>query len=220
MTPGTDMQAYYAARAPYYDAVYLKPERQADIAFLSAYLPERLAGRRVLEVACGTGYWTQFIARAAAALVATDAVAEPLEFARLRPHAGNVRFLRADAYALPADLGLFDGAFAGLWFSHVPVESRTSFFRSLHARLQAGARVILIDNSQVQCRELPIVERDTAGNTYQVRQLRDGTHHRVLKNFPSEDELAALIAPVATEYHFRILDNFWLVEYEIGTAPK
>jgi demethylmenaquinone methyltransferase/2-methoxy-6-polyprenyl-1,4-benzoquinol methylase len=218
MTPGTDMQAYYAARAPYYDAVYLKPERQADIAFLSEYLPQRLAGRRVLEVACGTGYWTQFIARSAASLVATDAVAEPLDFARLRPHTGNVRFTRADAYALPDDLGRFDGAFAGLWFSHVPVGSRAAFLRSLHARLDDGARVILIDNSEVQCRELPIAERDAAGNTYQWRELRDGTRHRVLKNFPTETELAALVAPSATAYHFRRLDNFWLLEYEV--APR
>ena len=57
-----EMRAYYAARAPYYDAVYLKPERAKDIAFLFDYLPAVFAGRSVLEVACGTGYWTQHIA--------------------------------------------------------------------------------------------------------------------------------------------------------------
>lgn len=220
MTPvSTDMQSYYAARAPYYDAVYLKPERQADIAFLSSCLPARFAGRRVLEVACGTGYWTQFIAPVAAAMVATDAVEEPLEFARLRPAAGHVRFAQADAYALPEDLGLFDGAFAGLWFSHVPIESRAVFLRSLHARLTAGARVVFLDNSDVQCRELPIAERDAVGNTYQWRELRDGTRHRVLKNFPTEAELRALVAPFAKTCDFRRLDNFWMLEYELEPSP-
>lgn len=38
-----EMPTYYAARAPYYDAVDLKPERQADIAFLSSHLPSRFA---------------------------------------------------------------------------------------------------------------------------------------------------------------------------------
>ena len=47
-----EMLAYYQARAPYYDAVYARPERAADIAFLAYDLPARLAGRRVLEVAC------------------------------------------------------------------------------------------------------------------------------------------------------------------------
>ena len=81
-----DMRAYYAERTPYYDAVYLKPERQADVAFLREHLPARLHGRTVLEVACGTGYWTQHIAPVVRRMVATDLTAEPLAFARQHPH--------------------------------------------------------------------------------------------------------------------------------------
>ena len=44
----------------------------------------------MLEVACGTGYWTQHLAKTAARLVATDGTAEPLAFARLRPGTGEV----------------------------------------------------------------------------------------------------------------------------------
>lgn len=208
-----EMRAYYASRAPYYDAVYLKPERAEDIAFLSTYLPSAFAGRSVLEVACGTGYWTQHIARSAARLVAIDAGPEPLAFAKLRPGAERVTFRLEDAYQLPADLGEFDAAFAGLWFSHVPIERRVEFIRSLHARLPRGAKVIFIDNSEVQCREWPIVETDAHGNTYQRRQLRDGSIHRVLKNFPKEDELRQLLSP-ARGFSIRQLDNFWLLEYE------
>ena len=207
-----EMQAYYTARAPYYDAVYLKPERAGDIAFLMEYLPHAFAGRAVLEVACGTGYWTQHIAKTAARLVATDAGPEPLAFAKLRPHAGRVTFALEDAYRLPASLGGFDAAFAGLWFSHVPIERREEFLASLHARLRPGAKVVFIDNSEVQCREWPIVETDARGNTYQRRALRDGTEHRVLKNFPTRRELEVLLAGAAAFQH-KQLDNFWLVEY-------
>ena len=35
------MQGYYAARAPEYDRVYLKPERQADLRAIEAWLPAR-----------------------------------------------------------------------------------------------------------------------------------------------------------------------------------
>jgi len=181
---------------------------------LRRYLPERLRGRSVLEVACGTGYWTQFLAPAVRRLVATDALAEPLALARLRSATGAVIFAQGDAYRLPPGLGLFDGAFAGLWLSHVAVQNRSAFLKSLHCRLLPCARVLLLDNSTVQCREHPIVDTDALGNTYQRRTVCDGRTFRILKNFPTEQELRALVSPFATSVHYVELENFWLLEYE------
>ena len=213
----TSMREYYAARAPIYDEVYLRPERQPDLEQLRRWIPDWFAHRSVLEVACGTGYWTQFIAPVAARMTVTDAVAEPLAFARLRPGVAEVVFAQADAFALPESLGNFDAAFAGLWFSHVPIERRQKFLAGLHARLSAGARVVLIDNTEAQCARLPIAERDAAGNTYQMRVLPDGSTHRVLKNFPSEAELRALIEAVGTAAQYWCGAHFWAFWYE---APR
>lgn len=220
MAPHTspDMLAYYAARAPIYDAVYMRPERQDDIAFFQRHIPERLARRRVLEVACGTGYWTPGIAARAQSVVATDANEEPMAFARLRPGAHEVHFRQANVYSLPDDLGRFDAAFAGLWFSHVPIEARADFLAGLHGHLLPGARVLLLDNTAIQCRELPIVETDTQGNTFQHRPLPDGSVHRVLKNFPNEAELRALLPAGCEQVHFLQRDHFWLLEYQLGVA--
>ncbi len=213
------MCAYYAQRAPYYDAVYDKPERAKDIAFLAGALPNIFAGKNVLEVACGTGYWTQHIARNAARVVATDGTAEPIQIARLRSHCSRamsrVMFRQENAYALSDDLGSFDAAFAGLWFSHIPISARTKFFSSLHARLLPGARVVFIDNNEVQLNDFPIVETDDDGNTYQRRTLKDESIHRALKNFPTEAELLQLIAPFSQEARVQQLENFWMVEYAL-----
>jgi len=59
---------YYAERAYEYDEVYRKPERQADLARLKQLLPPLVADKRVLEIAAGTGYWTQVLAWAAASI--------------------------------------------------------------------------------------------------------------------------------------------------------
>lgn len=213
----TALRNYYAARAPHYDTVYDKPERRADIAFLREYLPSRFAGLEVLEVACGTGYWTQFIAPAAKAMTSTDVTDEPLARAKTRPGTEKVRWRRADAYSLPASLGWFDAAFAGLWISHVPVQRRRAFVESLHRHLAPGSRVVFMDNSEVQCRELPIAERDEEGNTYQHRELPDGSVHRVLKNFPSPAELEDMTRDLGVHPHHRPLQNFWLFEYECAS---
>jgi demethylmenaquinone methyltransferase/2-methoxy-6-polyprenyl-1,4-benzoquinol methylase len=212
------MRAYYAARAPIYDEVYLRPERQADLALLRAMIPAWFAGRRVLEVACGTGWWTQFIAPVAARMTATDGVAEPLQFARLRPGVGTVAFVQADAFVLPDSLGTFDAAFAGLFVSHVPVERRQSFLAGLHARLAPGATVAFIDNTEAQCARLPVVERDAAGNGYQRRALPDGSTYRVLKNFPSEAELRAMVEGAGERAQYWRGAHFWAFSYALA-AP-
>lgn len=209
------MQAYYAARAPYYDAVYDKPERASDLLFLKDFLAQKFSSRAVLEIACGTGYWSQYLAASAASVTAVDATQEPLEIAKLRPQCAPVRFLFASAYALPKILGKFNAAFAGLWLSHVPIERRREFVDSLHAHLEPGAIVVFIDNSKVQCAEYPISETDLLGNTYQNRTLRDGSVHRVLKNFPAREELERMIEGEGRRSFFHELENFWLFAYEL-----
>lgn len=212
----TSMREYYAARAPIYDEVYLRPERRTDLEELRRRIPTWFAGRSVLEVACGTGYWTQFIAPVAARMTASDAVAEPMAFARLRPGVEHVTFVQADAVALPATLGPFDAAFAGLWLSHVPRERLREFLAGLHARLEPGARVVLIDNTEAQCDRLPIVERDEHGNTYQLRTLPDGSTHRVLKNFPSAVQLRSMIDGIGIGAQCWRGAHFWAFWYHLA----
>jgi ubiquinone/menaquinone biosynthesis C-methylase UbiE len=209
---------YYRRRAREYEAIYAKPERQTDLAFLKKHIPERLAQRRVLEVACGTGYWTVLVTRSAAKVVATDATEEPMRIAMSKDYAErDVRFELADAFALPGDLGRFDGALAAFWWSHVPLSRIAEFLASLHARLEPGARVLLLDNRYVEGSSTAIAERDAEGNTYQRRRLADGSENRVLKNFPTEAELRAALAPHAREFSYRALEYYWLAEYQLRT---
>ena len=114
------MQLYYSARAPEYDQVYLKTERQSDLAAICEWLPPKFSGASIIEVACGTGYWTQFLSPIAAHVLAIDTAPETLAIAKTRILDDNVTFLVSDAYTLPSLCGPFDAAFAGFWFSHVP----------------------------------------------------------------------------------------------------
>jgi SAM-dependent methyltransferase len=207
------MQSYYAMRAPEHDCVYDKPERQADLQRLRQWLPAVFSGRRLLEVACGTGYWTQFIAPAASGIVGVDASAETLEIARSRPQNAKVTFLVGDAYRLPRDQGTFSAAFAGFWFSHVPKSRLREFLSGLGNLLEPCATVLFLDNRFVPGSSTPISEQDGDGNTYQTRSLADGSTHRVLKNFPSEAELGDLVAGLGENVVFNELEYYWLLQY-------
>lgn len=201
---------YYRRRAGEYEAIYAKPERQADLAFLRQHIPARFAGRRVLEVACGTGYWTTLVSHEARSLVATDLAEEPMRIARSKSYGVDVQFEFADAYALPDSLGRFDAALAVFWWSHIPLTKVNDFLTSLHARLEPGARVLFMDNTYVAGSSTPIAERDGDGNTYQQRGST-----RVLKNFPTERELRAALEPHARAFSYRALQYYWLAEYEL-----
>ena len=223
------MRDYYQARVPVYEQVYAYPERQADLRWLEAYVPEQLAGCNVLEVAAGTGYWTRQIAREAAAVTATDVNVAALELLREADLPDSVQTQVVDAYRLEslaptsakaldeATGAAFDAAFAGLWFSHVEIAQRGAFLDSLHSVLRPGSTVIFVDNSAAQCQRLPISHRDAAGNTYQDRQTVDGQTHRILKNFPAEEALRNLVEHVAVEVRFKALDNYWLFQYRLGS---
>ena len=183
---------------------------------LERWLPELVAGRRVLEVACGTGYWTRLLATRAEHVVATDLNEETLAVARAkRLPPSRIELRQADAYALPADLGTFDAAVSCFWWSHVPSAERSRFFESLHRRLEPGALVVLVDNLFVPGSSTPISRTDDAGNTYQLRTLERGATFEVLKNFPTEDLLRAEAAGFAARAEFHRLEHYWLFRYEL-----
>ena len=209
----SSMQSYYAARAPEYDRVFLKPERQADLRAIEGWLPPLFAGANILEIACGTGYWTQFLAPVAKSILAIDTSPETMAIARSRVPGEKVEFLVGDAYDLPQRAEKFDAAFAGFWFSHIPKQRRQAFFAGLNASLKPGARVVLLDNFYIEGSSSPIAEEDGDGNTYQTRKLADGSTHRVLKNFPSEQELNAMIAGLSRSAAYKRWQYYWAFEY-------
>lgn len=211
------MCSYYAARAAEYDNVYLLPERQRELRSIEQWLPPIFADKKMLEVACGTGYWTKFIAQGATQVMALDVTPETIGIAKKRVTQKNVQFILGDAYALPRFDTKFDAAFAGFWFSHIPKQRRSEFMHGLYSTLKPGALVVMLDNRHVDDYNSPMIERDNQGNTYQRRVLSDGTTYRVLKNFPSEAELRILAADFGKEVSFTSWQSYWAFTYSAVT---
>ncbi len=211
------MAGYYRQRAAYYERVYFKPERQAQLRAIEAWLPTLFAGRRVLEVAAGTGWWTAHGARDAQIWLATDLNAETLAVARGKALPACVRFAHVDAYGFAQIEGRrFDAAFAGCWWSHVPLARLPGWIESLHARLEPGARVVMLDNSYVQTSSTPLTRQDAEGNTYQNRSLDDGSVHEVLKNFPTREQAFAAIGPRARDAEWLDFEHYWALSYTLA----
>src|SRR2546423_4844949 len=163
---GHDLREYYARRAAEYERVYAKPERQGDIARLTTLLRDTLRGHDVLEVACGTGYWTRVIAQIAHSVVATDGTPETIAVAQAKESPqGLVRFEVADAFALGDIGGPFTAGFAGFWGAHVPRERLAAFLESWHRPVGPEGLIVVPDNLYVEGSNHPLVRRAHHGNT-------------------------------------------------------
>ena len=73
------------------------------------WIAERVAGKRVVDMACGEGYGSDVLARNAAGVVGVDANPEAHEHARLRYLRPNLRFERdlVESFAEPCDAVVF-----------------------------------------------------------------------------------------------------------------
>ena len=210
------MTEYYARRAGEYERIYQKPERQKELKQIQDKVTRCFQGLDLLEIACGTGYWTQFASRSARSITATDCNDEVLAVARQKDYGPcRVEFIRSDAYSLAEINGSFSAALAGFWWSHVPVSKLAGFLRVLHAKLRKGACIVVFDNRYVEGSSTPIARADEEGNTYQIRALSDGSKHEVLKNFTTPSQLCGWIEPVAEKCEPSESKHFWMVEYTL-----
>ena len=194
-----DVSEYYAARASVYDetAGYV----DQDVEAIREQKPDRfkalLAGHRVLEVACGTGYWTVGIAEVATSVLAIDANTSMISQARSRcSHLRNVDFLVTNAYSLERVPRGFTAGVAIYWWSHVPTQCLHAFLEAFHSKLQRGALVLIVD--QLPYAKLGRSRRtDRNGNTLERRELPNGRVFEIVKNFPKEEELRRALTGMA-----------------------
>jgi ubiquinone/menaquinone biosynthesis C-methylase UbiE len=216
----SDLVEYYRERAEEYDEIYewRDPHRQEEQLLLREAIKESLEGRRVLEVACGTGYWTRILSQTAESIMATDLGQEVMELAKEKKYACPVMFRKEDAYNLSFSNGSYDGGFSFSWFSHIPRKRVDSFLTGFHRVLKAGSRVFMADNAYIPGVGGKLIKLASSEDTYKKRTLKDGREFTIIKNYYSTDELKTIFNRHVNGFD---LDNifhgncFWYVSYEI-----
>jgi demethylmenaquinone methyltransferase/2-methoxy-6-polyprenyl-1,4-benzoquinol methylase len=179
-------------------------------------VPTFFAGRRVFEVACGTGYWTQHAASTALAVEAIDLNEETLAVARHQCRdLPAVRFHRSDAYAPASDDRRFDAGLAGFWLSHVDVVRLPVFLAAFHSHLEPDAPVLMFDERLTEIRRPPASRTDATGNRYELRKLQSGERFEIIKNFYAPDRLRAWLAGTARDVAYEELKCLWMLTYRV-----
>lgn len=208
------MKEYYSKRAAEYEDIYHRddPVRQNEQERIKSELKAVFERRSVLEIACGTGYWTEAIASVARETTGIDASAEVLEIARSKGI--PARFIIGDAYDLSAIEGNFDAGCANFWLSHVEKANIGKFLHGLHARVAPGSPIFMADNVYIEGLGGALISKPGSPNTYKLRQLKDGTTHEIIKNYYFTDELKNIFRDSADELHIEIGRCFWWLKYK------
>ena len=199
---------YYRKRASEYDEWFLRQGRYDhgpalnarwftevdEVAHaLAAFAP---AGD-VLELASGTGLWTQRLARTAKTVTAVDSSPEvhAINQQRLSEGSGDgvqvapARFVVADLFDWQPDRQ-YDTIFFSFWLSHVPPERLESFWSLVREALAPGGRIFFVD---------ALYEDTSTANDHQLegpdahavtRRLNDGQEYRIVKVFYRPEDLA------------------------------
>lgn len=92
----------------------------------------------VLELGCGTGYFTRELARSGAAIIAVDVSPELLEIARATCVAANVRYEIQNACALTYPEGAFDSVLGSSVLHHLEIEQS---LREIYRVLRPGGTI-------------------------------------------------------------------------------
>ena len=207
-----NLVSYYHERAKEYEKVYLNPDEQADLRAAEKIFQDLFADKTVLELACGTGYWTERIAKTASSILATDINESVLEIARER-QPENVVFAVADMFDL-AVTKKFNAVFGGFIFSHILLQDLNRFLGRVRSFLQPDGTIVFVDCKAVDgTKHDPrnITKTDDCGNTFQTRKLENGTSHLVLKNFPTKEFLSQKLLSIAGQIRFIDLEFYWIV---------
>jgi SAM-dependent methyltransferase len=210
------MFEYYNNRAPSMAGAYAGEAQDWALPMI-ADMQQALRGRRVLELACGTGYWTRFAAEAAAHIVGIDVAPNMLALAREHGlPSEKAGFRIGDAYALESVPGSFDGGLAMQWFSHVPLARRAAFLDGWHKRIGAAAAVFMGDNQNWDGMQDKPYAKPGEPDTYELRQLPDGSTYEIVKNYFTADELCAILEPHATDLTIHMDKFWWWLHYTVA----
>jgi ubiquinone/menaquinone biosynthesis C-methylase UbiE len=201
-----EQRAFYTARAPEYDEWWqrrgryergpeLSEEWDRQVTEVIAALDSFDTTGDVLEMAGGTGWWTQQLARTAGHLTVLDASPETLSLNRDRVGRADVEYVVADLFTWYPQR-TYDVVFFSFWLSHVPRSRFRAFWSLVRSCLAPGGRVFLIDNRHDPApigdiKDPYVVEY---GPDLHLRRLYDGSQYRVVKVMYEPDELQSLLS--------------------------
>ena len=210
---------YYRARAPEYDewfyrqglydsgeAQKLQWECEAQIVRDQLYSSSGHAN--ALELAPGTGIWTQELVNIADRVTAIDASAEMMAINRAKVDSDKVDYQLANIFQWQPQTR-YDMVFFGFWLSHVPADRFTAFLRMVHQAIKPGGRLFLVDSLKGE-QSRPAEQDIRARDDLQKRILNDGRQFEIVKIYYDPADLTAMLRAHGFDNTVQVTANYFI----------
>lgn len=211
---------YYRERAGEYEDWWFRrgrhdhgPEANArwfsDAAEAHAALERFKPSGDVLELACGTGLWTERLLANTTSVTAVDGSPEMLELCRDRVGDPRVSYLQADLFAWEPER-TYDLCFFGFWLSHVPEERFQEFWAKVRRAVGSDGRVFFIDSLRHGLASAIDHELPEPENPIMLRRLDDGREYHIVKRFYDPKALQQRLAELGWNAQVQTTREFFV----------
>lgn len=213
-----NLKSYYKERKNEYEEIYNRqdPERLKEQLIIKDKLVELLYQKNLLEIGCGTGYWTKFISKTALKITATDYNQDVLDIAKSKDYYCDVEFEVENAYNLGFENSLFNAGVSNFLISHVPKSKLFLFLSEFHRVLTENSIVFIADNVNNEKYGGTLIQNKDDKNTYKLRKLKNGTEFKIIKNYYTMNQIYKIFKQFdnnLTESNIFYGTNFWFIYY-------
>lgn len=211
---------YYKARANEYDEWFFRQGRyDHGIKLNTQWFAEVKEVRQaidifnptghILEIACGTGLWTEQLVQYANHVTALDAVPEMILINQSRVNSPKVKYIQANIFDWKAE-EQYDTVFFGFWLSHVPMEKFKSFWFLINSLLKPTGRVFFVDSSYDITSTAKDHSLEGSKATSVKRKLNDGREFRIVKIFHEAKSLTRLLKELGWQFEIYETQNYFI----------
>lgn len=163
----------------------------------------------VLELASGTGIWTQKLLNIGEKIIAIDASEEMITINRAKLNSPNIEYRQLDLFTWQPETE-YNLVFFGFWLSHVPPNLLNSFLQKVYQSVRLGGQLFIIDSrfEPTSTAKNHLLADD--GNIYKLRKLNNEQEFTIVKVFYQADELQEHLEKIGFKAQVNVTDNYFI----------
>ncbi|MCI0708682.1 MAG: class I SAM-dependent methyltransferase [Chloroflexi bacterium] len=211
--------AYYRARAAEYDEWFYRHGRYdrgavlnqqwfAEAAQVRQALHQLPPQPSILELAPGTGIWTQELVKLGERITAVDASPEMVAINQVKVQSDAIEYIQDDLFEWHSPRQ-YDMVFFGFWLSHVPPEKLAGFLAMVSAALKPDGVLFMVDSRREPTSTADNHVLPDEGIRHE-RKLNDGSTYRIVKLFYEPEALQAAFAEAGIALSARFTETYFI----------